>query len=241
MCAPRDPGRRGIPLCPGVGLYPNGGAPADSGRNSCRRVEILIACSDRFAQDWASIQKGRNRLKMQKSNGSRRESVRRVRRAVNGRSGGAGAFAAERLERRVLLSAAIAAFGPQQAYLAGTNPLSLAAADFNNDGKIDLAIASNTLDSVGVLPGDGSGTFPGRQNFPAGSGPIFVAAADLNGDGRRDLITANYGGQSVSVLLGNGDATFQPQHTFATGNGPIWLAVADVNGDGKPDVIASNY
>ena len=93
----------------------------------------------------------------------------------------------------MLLSAAIAAFAPQQTFLAGTNPHSLTASDFNNDGKIDLAIASNTLNSVGVLTGDGSGTFPGRQNFPAGAGPISVAAADVNGDGKPDLVVANSG------------------------------------------------
>ncbi|HSZ57078.1 MAG TPA: VCBS repeat-containing protein, partial [Tepidisphaeraceae bacterium] len=58
-------------------------------------------------------------------------------------------FQVEGLERRVLLSSAIAAFNPQQAFPTGTNPLALAVADVNRDGKLDLIVANNTDGNVG--------------------------------------------------------------------------------------------
>jgi hypothetical protein len=150
-------------------------------------------------------------------------------------------FQVEGLERRVLLSSAIAAFNPQQAFPTGTNPLALAVADVNRDGKLDLIVANNTDGNVGVLLGDGTGPFLNQATFASGPTPIAVAVADVNGDGKPDILVANYGSSSVSVLLGNGDGTFQNPQSFATGNEPIALTTADVNGDGRPDILVANY
>src|SRR5262249_40143889 len=136
--------------------------------------------------------------------------------------------------------------------------LSVAVADVNRDGKLDIIVANGRTDTVTVLLGYGDGTFqdsPGSlaQHTFAVAGPfspgfvaprdtpIAVAVADVNGDGRPDIITANYaanyGSHSVSVLLGNGDGTFHPgpfsspglpPGTFAVGSGPIVRAVATV-------------
>jgi hypothetical protein len=153
----------------------------------------------------------------------------------------AARFQVENLERRVLLSSAIAAFNPQQAFSTGTNPLALAVADVNRDGKPDLIVANNTDGNVGVLLGDGTGSFLNQQTFASGPTPIALAVADVNGDGKPDLIVANYDSSSVSVLLGNGDGTFQNPQSFATGSGPIAVTTADVNGDGKADILVANY
>jgi hypothetical protein len=150
-------------------------------------------------------------------------------------------FQVENLERRVLLSSAIAAFGAQQTFPTGANPLALAVADVNRDGKPDLVVANNTDGNVGVLLGDGTGSFANQVTFNSGPEPIAIAVADVNGDGKPDLIVANYGSASVSVLLGNGDGTFQAPLSFATGNDPIAVTTADVNGDGKPDILVANY
>jgi hypothetical protein len=153
----------------------------------------------------------------------------------------AALFQVEALERRVLLSSAIAAFNAQQAFPTGTNPLSLAVADVNRDGKLDLIVANNTDGNVGVLLGDGTGSFLNQMTFASGPTPIAVAVADVNGDGKPDILVANYGSSSVSVLLGNGNGTFQNPQSFATGNEPIALTTADVNGDGKQDILVANY
>jgi hypothetical protein len=91
----------------------------------------------------------------------------------------------------------------------GPEPEWLAAADFNGDGHMDLAVAGAAED-VFVLLGNGDGTFQPSVSYAAGAFPIFVLAADFNGDGKPDLATANLDSNTVSVLLGNGDGTFQP-------------------------------
>ena len=150
---------------------------------------------------------------------------------------------AETLERRLFLSAAIAAFQDQQSYPVGHSPVSITVADVNRDGKPDLIIANSTDNSVGVLLGIGDGTFQAQQTFSTGYGshPFSVAIADVNGDGKPDLIVANYGTGTVGVLLGNGNGTFRSQQTFVAPGGPIAIAAADVNGDGKVDLLTADY
>src|SRR5262249_7985943 len=89
-------------------------------------------------------------------------------------------------------------------FATGRYPSSVAAADFNGDGKPDLVTATRGDNSVGVRLGNGDGAFRGVQLSAAGSGPRSVAAADFNGDGRPDLAVAD-SNSSVSVLLNMGD------------------------------------
>lgn len=75
----------------------------------------------------------------------------------------------------------------------------LAASDLNGDGHADLAVTSESFNSVSILLADGSGGFAPRVSFPAGSGPIGLAVGPLNGDSTPDLITAPQ--QTAAVLL----------------------------------------
>jgi Bacterial Ig-like domain (group 3)/FG-GAP-like repeat len=123
----------------------------------------------------------------------------------------------------------------------GISALSVAVADVNGDGKLDLLVANSGSGTVGVLLGNGDGTFQAALAFDSG-GSIYSQAvvADVNGDGKLDLLVANFPG-TVVVLLGNGDGTFQAALAFSSGgSGPTSVAVKDVNGDGKPDVIVAN-
>ena len=100
------------------------------------------------------------------------------------------------------------------------------AADFNGDGKQDLATANDIgSDNVSVLLGNGNGTFAAEVDYPVGSGvtaPSAIAAADLNGDGKPDLAVAYHVSQqtAVSVLLNTGNGTFAPKIDFSTGSVP---------------------
>lgn len=135
---------------------------------------------------------------------------------------------------------------------AGFAPAALAAADFNNDGHLDLAVADQGSNTVSVFPGNGDGTFQARTDYQAGSSPAWISAADLNGDGVPDLVAANSGstvtdsagnqisGDSVSVLLANGDGTFQSHVEYPAGTGPMSIAVADFNIDGLPDLAIAD-
>src|SRR5215471_18711747 len=77
-------------------------------------------------------------------------------------------------------------------YASSENPFSVAVGDFNNDGKLDLAVACEFLSTVSVMLGNGDGTFQPRQDFATETEPISVAVADLNGDGKLDVVTADF-------------------------------------------------
>jgi dienelactone hydrolase len=116
----------------------------------------------------------------------------------------------------------------------GSFPRSVAVADLNGDGKLDLVVGDSSSNNVGVLLGNGDGTFQAAANYGVGSSPVSVVVGDFNGDGKLDLAVASYG---VSLLLGNGDGTFQAAGNYATSLGLIsTLAVGDFNGDGRPDM-----
>ncbi|WNG18556.1 FG-GAP-like repeat-containing protein [Cystobacter fuscus] len=124
------------------------------------------------------------------------------------------------------------------------DPSGAAVADFNGDGKLDIATANFVGSTVSILLGNGDGTFQSAVTYLMLGTPNSVAAADLNGDGKLDLVTGNYNGRNVGVLLGNGDGTFQPAVTIIISLGGRFVqaaAVGDLNGDGKPDVAASLF
>ncbi len=117
-----------------------------------------------------------------------------------------------------------------------TSQYSMVAADFNNDGKPDLAITAGSGETVSILLGNGDGTFAAPAYVFDGGGMSLVSA-DFNGDGIPDLAAA--GQSSIAVLLGNGNGTFQPA-TFPATTGGFNLFTADLNGDGKADLVSGS-
>jgi sugar lactone lactonase YvrE len=130
----------------------------------------------------------------------------------------------------------------------------LVAADFNGDGKIDLAFLSWSgvpNETLTTLLGNGDGTFSAPATVPinpasqGGDGvPGWLIAADFNGDGKIDLAAAGDYIQNggVTILLGNGDGTFNgPGSTLQFGLDFNLVATGDFNGDGIPDLVAPQY
>ena len=131
----------------------------------------------------------------------------------------------------------------------GRQAKSMAVADVNGDGKLDLLVANQCTRQgctqfhgvVGVLLGNGDGTFQPVVDYSGGNHTSGVAIADVNGDGNLDVLETDMGWSGVGVLLGNGDGTFQQRVGYATGgysNG--FLVIADINRDGKLDIVVPN-
>src|SRR5262249_6567085 len=120
---------------------------------------------------------------------------------------------------------------------------SIAVADLNADGILDLAFVSFIGNVVSIMLGTGGGSFAARQDYPTAIGTEGVSIGDLNGDQVPDLAIANYyigpsgaAGHTVSVLLGNGDGSFGAHTEFETGLNPRSVAIADLSADGVPDL-----
>jgi hypothetical protein len=143
-------------------------------------------------------------------------------------------YATRRLRLETFEDRRMLSFTPASSFPVGDQPLAVVAADFNSDGRLDLATADSGDNAVSVLLGDGQGGFGAASHIAAGSGPRSLVVSDFNNDGTIDLAAANPDG--VSVLLGNGDDTFQPPVNTVFWWGALSLAPADFNADGKMDL-----
>ena len=132
--------------------------------------------------------------------------------------------------------------GSQLRFLPGISPAGIVAADFNSDGRPDLAVTSFGLSAVvRIFLGQADNSFQFSQAVPVGCDLRSPVTADLNSDGKVDLAIIEGCTNSVKVLLGNGDATFQATRSFNVDTEPLVLAVADVNNNGLLDLTTVNH
>jgi hypothetical protein len=126
---------------------------------------------------------------------------------------------------------------------------SIAAADFNGDGKLDLVETCASEDDqpcnlLLIQSGNGDGTFmqsPAVLIPLAFSGSQSMAVGDFNGDGQPDVAVTNSGANGVNVFLNSKGSLSAVSAIPATGTGPTSIAAADFNGDGKLDLAVANY
>jgi Flp pilus assembly secretin CpaC len=130
-------------------------------------------------------------------------------------------------------------FAAQTTFATGNGPAGVTSADFNLDGRPDLAITNQTDGTVSILLGNGDGTFQTHVDYATGSGPVGIVAAAFAGT-NPDLAVADESSNNVDVLIGNGDGTFQSPISLPTGNSPVALAAADLIGNGAIDLVSAN-
>jgi hypothetical protein len=139
---------------------------------------------------------------------------------------------------QILLGNGDGTFQTPLSFPADESPYAIAVADFNGDGKLDLAITQAEEYSVDILLGNGDGTFQPPQSYQVGDFPAWVGVADFNGDGVPDLLVRNIHAANYNILLGNGDGTFKPTLTFHVND--LGLVIGgDFNGDGKSDLAVT--
>ncbi len=132
-------------------------------------------------------------------------------------------------------------------FSAGTTPDTVAVADLNGDGKLDLVVGNHGSNNISVFLGNGNGTFQAAVNYstPAAGTPDSLVITDFNGDGKPDIAVAISGinASSVALLLGNGDGSFQAAIPMPSGfhsPGTLRIAAGDFNGDGKFDLAVTD-
>lgn len=118
-------------------------------------------------------------------------------------------------------------FAPKVDYQA--NGFGLAAADLDNDGKLDLVTGPV------MLIGNDDGSFQTEATIPGLAGTSLAATGDFDGDGNADVVGAN---GTLFIVRGLGDRTFAPAKSYALDASAVTLFASDLNHDGKLDVIA---
>ncbi|MEZ2284944.1 FG-GAP-like repeat-containing protein, partial [Microcoleus sp.] len=152
----------------------------------------------------------------------------------------------------ILFGDGTGSFGTPVKISTQTPKFTIATADFNGDGKLDLVTSNNEkTNNISVFLGDGKGNFnspvnlssPTNNSSTGGTGRTVVTG-DFNGDSKLDIATNNSTDKSVSVFLGDGTGNFDTANNFnvaTTGGYPQSVVAGDFNGDGKLDLATSNY
>ncbi len=124
----------------------------------------------------------------------------------------------------------------------GARISTIAAGDFNSDGRLDLAATQGDGNRVVILLRNAQNTgFTAQPSIATGLTPSAIAVGDWNGDGLADLAIANRGGDSVTVLLQAAGGTFNPEAAVPAGDDPVGIVAADFDRNGHADFAVINY
>ncbi len=96
------------------------------------------------------------------------------------------------------------------AFSSPLQPVRVAAADLNGDGRGDVAVTNPLDNSVQVAFQTAAGGFGPLATLPVGDTPVSAALADVNADGRADVVVGNLVSGDLSVFLTRADGTFAP-------------------------------
>jgi hypothetical protein len=130
-------------------------------------------------------------------------------------------------------------------YQVGVAPISVAIADFNGDGHLDVAVANSNHfkkhGSVMVFSGNGKGKLAKDATYVVAGSPWSVAAGDLNGDKFPDLAVTQETAATVAVLLNDGTGKFLPPVSYSVvGSGAVDVKMGDLRKNGDQDLVVAN-
>jgi hypothetical protein len=133
------------------------------------------------------------------------------------------------------------------------NPLGIAVADLDGDGKLDILVCDRASNQLLIcrnlaLPGTlSANSFAAPFALPTGTDPRGLRVADLDGDGRQDIVVVNFGSSTVSLFQNIGGPgslsanSFAPRADLPAASGVYDAVVADLDGDGQLDIATVNY
>ena len=133
----------------------------------------------------------------------------------------------------------VPSFTQAPVYPVGSDIRSVAVADFDSDGRPDLAVANADDSSVTVLLKVGRGQPAIVNTYAVGTFPLKVATADFTGDGKPDIISASNSSGTLSLLRNNGSGGFTTADTITSTAGGVDMAVGDFNNNGTVDVAVA--
>ena len=125
-------------------------------------------------------------------------------------------------------------------YPAGGTPSAIAAADFDKDGQIDLAVANESSGTVSILLGNADGSFETPVPHDSADIASAITVDDFNNDGYPDVAVAKSDAFNISVLFGNGDGSLQTAMYYGSGDNPSAITSDDIDQDGISDLIVAN-
>ncbi|CAF2835608.1 unnamed protein product [Rotaria sp. Silwood2] len=127
----------------------------------------------------------------------------------------------------------------------GSQPISLAVHDFDNDEQMDIIVANSGTHDIGIFLGYGNGSFATMIRYYTGaiSDMIAMVLTDLNNDGRIDIMVANYATDNIGILLGLGKLTFSTMITYPIGyvSRPLFVTIGDFDNDDQMDIVVANF
>jgi hypothetical protein len=127
----------------------------------------------------------------------------------------------------------------------GSTPVYVIVEDLNNDHMLDIAVANYDGDNIGILLGNGNGTFADTNILATetNSGPYAIATGDFNNDNYTDITVVNQKSKNIGVFFGYGNGSFSSQKKISTGSQSYLtsILVGKLNSDAFLDIAVSDW